>query len=397
MSQERQAATRDIQPVLEALPRYVEAARSLKDILLANLVMLAEIPAPTFGEQERIAMLEQRFCECGLSYCAADDAGNAVAVLRGCGGQAGYTAVAAHADTIFAAEADHTVSLQCETVSGVGMADDAMGLAVLATLPTLLERLQLPLKHDLMLLGDVRSLGKGNIGGIRAFLDNNALNLRAAICVEGGHLGRLSYFSSEMLRGEIVCQMPEPYEWQKYGAGNAILLLNEVINEMHRIPLPQQPLTHIVLGEVRGGTSFHHVPIDALLRFEVRSEEPGMAAGVGRTIAGICSELASRRGANVRMDVIATRKVGGLPFDHPLPAAARDIQAALNLQPRIAPSFSELAAFIDAGVPAVTIGTTWAQGVNTTRETLQIQPMFTGLAQLVGLLVALDNGGLCDG
>ena len=68
----------------------------------------------------------------------------------------------------------------------------------------------------------------------------------------------------------------------------------------------------------------------------------------------------------------------------------------LDIKPRINPSTSELSAFIDRHIPAITLGITSVEHLHQIDETVKIEPMFTGLAQLAAVLLAID-GGYCDG
>ncbi|MDA3811099.1 MAG: hypothetical protein PF518_12325 [Spirochaetaceae bacterium] len=49
--------------ILNSLDNYVQKISELKDIFLANLVMLSEIPAPTFGETKKRDFILERFNE----------------------------------------------------------------------------------------------------------------------------------------------------------------------------------------------------------------------------------------------------------------------------------------------------------------------------------------------
>jgi len=69
--------------------------------------------------------------------------------------------------------------------------------------------------------------------------------------------------------------------------------------------------------------------------------------------------------------------------------------SALDLRPHITPSISELSTMIVHGIPAITLGITDGERLHEQRETVLLDPMFTGLAQLVAVLLAID-GGLCD-
>ena len=61
-------------------------------------------------------------------------------------------------------------------------------------------------------------------------------------------------------------------------------------------------------------------------------------------------------------------------------------------QPAIGPSYGDLAALIAHQIPAVTIGMTEAENLNEPDESVMIDPIFTGVAQLLALIRDIDNG-----
>jgi len=381
--------------ILQALPHYREAVHQLREVLLANLIMIGEIPAPTFAEKARVKFLQQRFSECGLENASTDEADNGVGILPGTDGKNSILVVA-HTDTVHDDSVDHTLTVQADSVTGPGVADNSLSLAVLATLPDLLNHLQIRLSSNLILLGSSRSLGRGDLEGLRFFLANNNLPITAAVCLEGVQLGRLSFASLGMLRGEINCVVPEEYDWTRFGASGAIVTLNEVINRLMDIPLPRRPRTSLVMGQIRGGTSFNTIAHKAVLRFEIRSESPDMVRQLRVQIQDILAEISSQTGSQVDLDILATRKTGGMKFNHPLARCSRAILEQLEVTPRISPSTSELSALIDRMIPAITLGLTTGSHLNEPGEVVQIEPVLTGLAQLIGILAAIDGGHCYD-
>ena len=384
----------DFKQIIKELPRLRDESRTLREILLTNLVMIGEIPAPTFGEGRRLEFLQHRFAECHLQNCSTDPAGNVLGIYPGRDGKRSILLVA-HADTVFPETADHTVSLQADHAAGIGLADNSLGLAVLATLPTLFEKADIELESNLILMGATTSLGHGNLAGLRFFLDNNRVPLTAGVCVEGVELGRLSMASIGMLRGEITCSISEEYDWSRFGTTSAILTLNEVINRIMEIPLPKRPRTNVVLGTIEGGQSFNTIAKKAVLGFEIRSESADMVNEIARHMHNITAEIASASGSEIKLDIFARRQPGGINFSHPLAERSRQIMEALNIPLRVAPSTSELSAFIDQKLPALTTAITTAENLNEPGEKIYIDPMFTGMAQLVGMILAID-GGFCD-
>lgn len=385
---------KNLESLKKELPELEKKLKKYREVLLANLVMLGEIPSPTFEEQNRIKFILDRFDESGLTDSSMDSGGNGIGVLSG---KKGDNAILlnAHADTIFSAKTDHTMQVNGDSITGPGVADNSLGLATLATLPYIMEDLSIELENDLVLLCGAKSLGRGNLEGIRFFLENNTMNISNAICVEGIQLGRLSYSSLGMLRGEITCSVPESYDWSRFGDASAILTLNEIINKLNDMRLPRRPRTSIVMGSISGGTSFNTIARDATLGFEVRSESQEVVESAGKTINDIVMEVSSRTGDRVELDIFAKRTPGGIPYSHPLTDCARSVMESLDIEPRLAPSISELSALIDENIPALTLGITKGESTFKTNETIEIEPIYKGLAQLIGTIIAAD-GGYCE-
>lgn len=375
-------------------PAIREACEALRETLLANLVMIGEIPAPSFSEGARVDFLLQRFSECGLTNTSTDECGNGLGILPGRKEDRNILLLA-HADTVFSVRRDHTVSVQSDRVTGPGVADNSLGLAVLATLPTLLDRLGVELDAGLILMGAARSLGRGDLEGVRFFLDHNKIPVTAGISVEGVQLGRLSYASAGMLRCEVTCRVPEEYDWIRRGMTGAILILNEMVNRILGISLPRRPKTSIVLGSIEAGAGFNIIPTEGTLCFEVRSESAEIVSRIASDLDDIVEDVISQTGAEVELDIVARREPAGLTISHPLVKQTREIMSSLGLRPHITPSISELSALIARGIPAITVGMTHGDHLHEQRESVLIEPMFTGLTQLVLVLLAID-GGLCD-
>ena len=56
-----------IQEIIAGLPAARDKLQEIREILVANTVMISEIPAPTFDEKERIEFIGNRFQEFGLA------------------------------------------------------------------------------------------------------------------------------------------------------------------------------------------------------------------------------------------------------------------------------------------------------------------------------------------
>lgn len=377
----------------ETLLAHRDALRHLREILFANVVMAGEIPAPTGYERRITRFLSDRFTECGLDNISLDQAGNVAGVISGKSGRRNLL-VAAHVDKIWAESEDHTVSVGVGVMGGRGLADNSLGVAVLATLPLILDELGIELDANLVLLGTTRSFGRGDLRGMRFFLENSDWEIDSALCLEGIDLGRLSFSSLGMARGEIVVELARLHdeETSNEAASGVIATLSEIIGAMLEINRRDCPDTRILIGSVESGSGYSVPPGRGLVRFEIRSLEADRVAAVEEELVQLIGRFSGREGAKVGIEIIARRSPGNLGIDHPLVREAAGILKILGVESRIEPSVSELAALLDRRIPSLTLGLTKGENRHSPEESILLDPIFDGLAQLVSMLEFMDRG-----
>ena len=379
--------------VMELLPRIRSAAEEMKDILVANVVMIGEIPSPTGGEESRARFFSQRLNESGLLHCFTDPLSNAFGLLPGSDGKK-TLCVVTNGDTLVQEAADQTVEVRPDNLVGPFVVDNSLALGALAALPELFDRLQIRLQSNLLLLMASRCQGRGNLEGLKKFLLSARARPDAGICFEGVQLGRLNYTCLGMRRGEIVCRLPDNYNWAQYGSTGAIVPMSDIISRIGRIAIPRRPLTSMILGSVEGGISYHNIARQAVLRFELRGESAEILAQIEKQFEEIAEEVSSTFGVQVTVDIFARREPGGIEIGHPFVREARAILSAMGLQPMLYPTTSIMSALVAEGIPSITLGFTTGErrhDLDEIDETAAIGPMTTGLAQLAAVIIRMDQ------
>ena len=384
----------DFGNLLNDLPTQIEKLGEIRKLVLTDAVLLGEIPAPTFNESERIRLTVDRFRENGLEDPEIDEHGNASAVLPGSEGGSSIL-VMAHADSVFDANTQHVLNVGPDSITGPGIADNAIGLATVVALPKLLKMLDITLKDDLILLANTKSLGKGNLEGARYFLETKQRPIRSGICVEGATQGRLSYSGLGTLRGEIRLEVPSNYDWNRFGSSGAVGHLTRMVNQLLEIPLPKEPKTKMVLGGLTCGTTYNKTPRRGVLRFEITSEADEVLDELKQKVEDLCQQCALENGTLVNLEIVARRPNCSIPFTHPLVKATRSIMNEIGITPQVIPSTGDLNVLIEAGYSGVTLGLTEAENLGEINETIFLDPLQAGIAQLLTLLQAIDQG-LCD-
>lgn len=383
--------------VPEVICEFPEALKPLRERILANLVMIAQMPAPTGYEVGRVRFLLDRFAEAGLSEATADEVGNAVGRLTGKRSDRTIL-LASHLDTIIPASHAHDVVVESDRVLGPGIGDNALGAAVVSLLPAILEHLQIELNSDLILLGSTGSLGRGNQAGLRFFLDHLPSRVDVGICVEGMQLGRVNYFSIGTARADITCSVRTQTEPSRsYGSESALVVLNHVINRILSIATPTRPYTRINMGRMNAGVSYDVEPDHAELGLEIVSHSDEMLEQVCNQIRDIVGEMSARHAVDVSFDVFFSTQAGGIPFSHPLVKSVLEVMEQLHVEPDQGHSPSELSELIRRGIPAVTLGVSRGRKARKSEpDHVMIDPILVGVAQLVGVILAIDDG-VCDG
>lgn len=380
---------------LGKLPSFVEAIKSIKESIIANIVFIGQIPAPTFNEKRRAEFFMERLAEFQVDECTTDGYRNPIGIIRGTSPAKPPVFVVAHIDTIFGKDIDHNYTVRKKTITGTGILDNSLGVGILASLPLIFRKLNLCFESDIVLAGVIQSLGSGNLRGIRHLLETWDTPIRGAICLEGIELGRLNYYSEGMVRCEVKCDIsPILGRFQKIRP-NAILILNELINQILELRLPQKPRSEVIIGKISGGFKHGTIAYKATLGFEIQSNSDEMVTSIYNNINDIIEDISHKYGIVLKLKAISNLNAASLKYNHPLVKSTGAVIESLGLKPICEPSESELSIFLSHNIPAVTLGITQGQNIHFENSTMEIEPMYKGIAQIIGVLMAID-GGVCD-
>ncbi len=373
----------------------------MNEMLLANLVMVGQIPSHTFEETQRGEFVLSRFLEDGLVEPFTDEEGNVIGIVKGVGSYKSKRKkilISAQMDTIYANNLDHNILIEDKKAIGLGIGDNAVGLSALMILPELIHRLGLELNSDLVLLGSVKTRERGDLAGIRHFIDSNRGKIDFHINLAGLTIGRVDHCALSRMRGDIICRIPQNTgsTWGGLAESSAIMMINDILDGVFRIPLPRRPKTILNIGRISGGKTYSTVSNEASMHFEVRSEDDNITDTLIADIRDIAMNIGAKYGAEVDCDFFSRQHAAGLKFSHPLVRTASKIVESLGYKPQMEAVNSQIVASLCKNIPAVTIGlTTGSAAKPTVKDYINIEPVADGLVQLLQLINAIDKGQ-CD-
>ena len=380
---------------IENLPTYVDQIRAIKETVLANIVLIGQVPAPTFKEKRRTNAFMDRLAEFQVDECTTDGYRNPIGVIRGTDDAKPPIFVVAHLDTSFQSDVDHNFRIKKDSISGAGLTDNSIGVGVLVSLPEIFRRLNLSFESDIVLAGVIQSIGKGNLRGIRHLVKTWPTPIRGAVCIEGVELGRLNYYADGMIRCEAACSIAVTGAAEYKYRHNAILILNEVINQILTLRLPQRPRCRVIIGKISGGIKHGIIALDASLGLEIQGDSDKMVKAIYNDVKDIVDGIRHEYEVDLDLKTISNLNASRLRYNHPLVKKTIAVMEKLDLRPVSGPSESELSIFLSRKIPAVTLGLTEGTNYYQVDAKAKIDPIFTGIAQVIGVIQAIDSG-VCD-
>jgi tripeptide aminopeptidase len=352
--------------------------QSFLERLLDLTIAIQQIPAPTFGEAARAALVYDRFKEEGLCDTSIDAVGNVYARLPG-KGTAPPLVVTAHLDTVFPEETDLTVHRDADRIAGPGIGDNSLGVACLFGLCWALH--SRPLPGDLWLVANVAEEGLGDLRGMRAVVERFGAQVKAYLVLEGMSLGQVYHRGLAVKRYEITARTAGGHSWVDFGKPSAVHELAALVQRLDSLQLHTRPRTTLNVGVFTGGTSVNTIASEARCLVDLRSEDMDALESLTIQVEKMI-QAANRPGVHVGARVVGQRPAGGIPSSHILVRLGASCLEAVQVRPRLNIGSTDANLPLSRGLPAVCLGITIGGGAHTRDEFIETHPIQKGLTQL---------------
>lgn len=370
--------------------RQVDQARSAaakQALFVADLTMrICAIPAPTGQELERGRFVAGLLHDIGYP-AEIDEIGNVYARRGTRGGP--VLMLVAHTDTVFPAGVPITVSQEPGRLRGPGIGDNSLGVAAVVGALKALDDLRAETEHDILAVATVGEEGLGNLRGVREAVRRYQDQLAGVIAVEGHNVGRITHGAVGSVRWKVTVRGPGGHSWGAFGKPSAIHGLGRIIAAIDELEVSSSPKTTYNVGVIEGGTSVNTIAASASAVIDMRSVDSVALRHLVDRIGNIATSAAGD-GLGVDIEVLGERPAGEIPIEHPFVQRSGDVLSALGMEPIFEASSTDANIPISLGIPAVCVGISRGTGGHTVNETIDVEPIATGLAQLV--LLAAGSG-----
>ena len=113
---------------LDKLPDFVNTVKSIQETIITNIVLIGQIPSPTFKEKRRTQVMMERLAEFQVDECSTDGYRNPIGIIRGTSESKPPIFVVANLDTVFARDVDHYYTIKENSITGAGILDNSSPL-----------------------------------------------------------------------------------------------------------------------------------------------------------------------------------------------------------------------------------------------------------------------------
>jgi len=398
----RQAAASEItkHPQTQTALEWFEPHQSLINEIQ---IKLAEIPAPSYQEEQRAAAVEALLGASGLPT-HRDKTGNVIGELRGVN-EKGIVILSAHLDTVFPAGTDVKVRREGERLSGPGISDNGTGLAALVAIARAMQAAKIKPRRTILFAANVGEEGEGNLRGMRALVDAYRTNLKAAIVLDGSGTDHVTTKALASRRLGVAVTGPGGHSWSDFGMVNPINALVRGSVRFINTKVPSAPRTTFNLGQIEGGTSVNSIPHEAKLKVDIRSESEDELTRLEAALrecmaAGVRDEQESARDRSkgrleLQVELLGSRPGGELAAGSPVLAALRAADEFLGNRSRLERSSTDANIPLSLGIDALAIGAGGnGGGAHSLQEWYEPSGREMGLKR--ALLTLLEVAGIAD-
>jgi tripeptide aminopeptidase len=369
----------------EDLSTYFETAEALRDQIASDAERICLVPAPPFMERPRAEFVAGLFRELGYEP-ELDDVDNVIVRRKGSGSEKSIMLLG-HTDTVFPEGTEISVERKNGSMTGPAIGDNSLGVAALLGVARALDQLELTTAGDLLLVANVGEEGLGNLRGAHAAVDQFESELGAVIAVEGHSLGRVTSGAVGSKRIKVTVTGPGGHSWGAFGQPSAIHALGHIIHEIDSLTVPEDPKTTYNVGVIEGGVSVNTISPGATAIIDMRSVDVDSLANLAEQVETIISSKNEGQ-ISTKIEILGERPAGQTPESDPIVQTGLQILKDLGMDPYTDASSTDANVPISRGIPSVCIGVTRGEGAHRMEETIEIEPIASGIAQLIKMVMA---------
>jgi acetylornithine deacetylase/succinyl-diaminopimelate desuccinylase-like protein len=298
-----------------AVKAALQSLRDDDDRTLREQIAIAQIPSPPYKETARARDFAARLRAAGLADVSIDTTGNVIGKRRG-SGRGPLLVISAHLDSVFPEGSDVTVKQSGTRYSGMGIIDDARGLAAVLSVLRAMEAAKLRTVGDVWFVGTVGEEALGNLRGVKALFAENP-GIDGFISVDGvdspdeGRSGRRGIVTQATgsRRWEFTFTGPGGHSFGNFGNPSAVHALGRAVARIADLEVPADPKTTFNVGVISGGTGVTAIAASASMQVDLRSNSAEELKAVEDKLQAIVTDAVAAENARWNSNEVVEREL----------------------------------------------------------------------------------------
>ncbi len=367
------------------------------DDVVEEIKTISQIPSPTFFEKQKSDYVRSRFEALNLEDVRIDDVNNTTGRLPGKSGDGAFI-ICAHIDTVFPEETELLVREKGGRLYCPSIGDNSTSIAGMLAIIEAFNLVAYTPPWDVIFLANSREEGRGDLEGIRCFLDRAAASdpetdIKGVISIDGKYNTICNRgVGSRRLKVEVKTE--GGHSWHDFGNTSAIHAMGGAIGRIARLTAPESPRTTYNVGVVSGGSTVNTIAETATMLIDIRSAEIEMLRKMEEEIRNVVRESMDEFDAACAIEVVGDRPSGAIGDDHPFVQTVLSASSLFGIEktPRASSTDSNIP--LSRGVPSVTFGVYSGNAAHTVNEYIEPASIKKGLPTaalgILGILAQLE-------
>ncbi len=358
--------------------KYIQAHY---DQAIELLITLAQIPAPSHHEDQRVSFCQEWLLAQGAPEVMIDQAKNLIVPIH-CTTGCDLTVCMAHSDIVFPDTTPLPLIQRDGRLYCPGIGDDTWNVVCMLMATKYILELGAPVANGGMLVViNACEEGLGNLLGSRTIMETYGSRIKEFISFDSWN-GKISNICVGSRRYRITLRTAGGHSFECFGAPSAIAHMAALIQSFYAVELPKEGRTTYNVGIVSGGTSVNTIAQEASMLYEFRSDCATSLAYMERKLEETLSHYRNK-GYNIQVEAIGERPCMGavdMAKQADLTRRAAEIVAKhYQITPTLHAASTDCNIPLSMGIPAIALGCFNGGGAHTREEYIELDSLLPGL------------------
>ncbi|MFQ3621192.1 MAG: M20/M25/M40 family metallo-hydrolase [Spirochaetales bacterium] len=349
--------------------------------ILTDAMLFNEVPSSPEQDSPRVEFILRKLNDFGISESYQDEFGNVAVVIPAGSYSEKYVLLYTDIGTEQYSPLESLVRLSETRATGMGIADESLGVATLLTFIEQIHSRSIVFPHNVVCLFTHLSEEEREFLGLEHFLKNFPGSFQFAVYVTSIHQGIFEPKPLGQCKLVVRITTPEAGVLERPGIASSVNVLSNIAFQLGAIQWDKENETIFNLAKIDAGVGFGYYPSEGVLELEMFSMNPLVLDMMKNTAIGTIERISQEAGAKVEIKIISHVPVGDPTLNVELQQILKEVYGKLKIEERALAAPTKTAFINSYGIPAVTLGI--AKGRKGKREEfIEIEPIEKGFHQL---------------